>query len=224
METMKVVPYQACTTDVIGRVNRFAFQGRLRRFWGNVAEILWIERVGVYSIDLAPQRQKPPDSWFPNEFSKAGVDEVREMSADPDLEVSQKDASYYIELLEKGNLLLLGKADGKIVFYGVINFRRARIQSKCFLLREDEFYISRCFTAAAYRGRGIYPLAIRHICGELANQGYRVAYVGVATHNDASIRGVLKAGARLTGSSYLRVRVLGRDVILPRGSLADRYG
>ena len=148
---------------------------------------------------------------------------LQEMHGDPELCVSRKDASYYTGLLAAGNQILVAKLGGSIVFYAVITFKYTRLWTRYFLHRADEFYISRCFTKTSYRGRGIYPQAIRHICTTLAGQGYCTGYLGVATQNDASTRGVIKAGAECTNCSYFRIRVPGFDAIVPRGNLSNRF-
>jgi hypothetical protein len=210
--------------DIISTINRAAQKSRLRAFWGQIAEILWLERIDIWTIDLTARPQEAQMDFHESVvFSMGDADTIREMSADVDLQIGRKDVLYCNKLLEEGSRLLIGRADGKPVFYGLIAFARKRMWSKYFALHEDEAFIMRCFTLSTYRGRGIYPQAICRICDDLAQQGVRLAYLDVASHNEASIRGVIKAGARRCTSYYLRLRLLGRDVVIPRGPLKCRF-
>lgn len=61
----------------------------------------------------------------------------------------------------------------------------------------DEVFIYDCFVDAAHRGAGIYPAMLRTaLAGCAARQGVRRAVIGAASVNQASIRGIRKAGFR----------------------------
>jgi RimJ/RimL family protein N-acetyltransferase len=51
-------------------------------------------------------------------------------------------------------------------------------------------------TLAAYRGRRYYPALLRFIARDLADAGFRRAWIGTAPGNVASQRGILRAGFR----------------------------
>lgn len=57
-----------------------------------------------------------------------------------------------------------------------------------------EGYIYESFTSPAVRGRGIYPLALRHIVARLGAEGITRLWVGVEADNEPSIRAITKAG------------------------------
>jgi hypothetical protein len=84
----------------------------------------------------------------------------------------------------------------------------------------NDAYIYESFTRAETRGRGVYPFALRSICGWLAIRELTGVWVGVEDGNDPSLRAVAKAGFR-TGFSIDYGRRLGRlTVEQPHGPAA----
>ena len=76
-------------------------------------------------------------------------------------------------------------------------------------LRDGEREITHCVTSGKFRGRGLYPLAIAHLCGEATRQGARQVIMITGCHNIASQRGIEKAGLRPCGTVvrlFLRIR------------------
>lgn len=59
-------------------------------------------------------------------------------------------------------------------------------------------------TLPEYRGRGLFPSALKAIQRYLKAQGYRRCFVSVRDDNVASIRGIEKAGFRLVGTTRFR--------------------
>ncbi|MBI2899241.1 MAG: GNAT family N-acetyltransferase [Planctomycetes bacterium] len=53
------------------------------------------------------------------------------------------------------------------------------------------------FTRPVFRGRGLYPLALRWLCARLARDGVRRVYISTSVMNAASRRGILAAGFRV---------------------------
>ncbi|MBE6941078.1 MAG: GNAT family N-acetyltransferase [Ruminococcaceae bacterium] len=66
-------------------------------------------------------------------------------------------------------------------------------------LRKGDLEIGPCATLPEYRGRGIYPAVLRHICKTFANED-TVFYMIVNDQNIPSIRGIEKAGFELCGT------------------------
>jgi Acetyltransferase (GNAT) domain len=66
-------------------------------------------------------------------------------------------------------------------------------------LRDGEREITHCVTSAKFRGRGLYPLAISHLCSEAARQGARSVIMMTSRDNVASQRGIEKAGLQPSG-------------------------
>lgn len=79
-----------------------------------------------------------------------------------------------------------------------------------FSLAEGEAYIHYCETEPGHRGRGLYPAMLRLIAARLAQMGIRRAYIACATNNEASVRGIVKAGFRYAYSERALVMLWGR--------------
>ena len=74
--------------------------------------------------------------------------------------------------------------------------------------------IGRCATAAAARGRRLYPRTLRHIMAELAATGEARAVIYCDRDNQASIRGIRHAG--FAQVAHLRTLILGGRWALQR--------
>jgi ribosomal protein S18 acetylase RimI-like enzyme len=61
-------------------------------------------------------------------------------------------------------------------------------------LRDREAEISGCETLPEFRGRGLYPLAIRSIADHLKHEGIRTVFMKTIPSNTASQKGISKAG------------------------------
>ena len=61
-----------------------------------------------------------------------------------------------------------------------------------------------CLTLPEYRGRGLYPGALRAIQRYLKRRGYERCFICVRDDNLSSIRGIEKSGFRLAGRMNLR--------------------
>lgn len=209
--------------DVIARINKSLERSRLRKLWGPLTEVLWIERIVLWTIDLAGRRRQA--GAVPQEvaFSWGTEQTIQQLAQDDELGFSRQDRQYYSDLLKAGNRLLVGTAEGAIVFHALVVVDRMRMYTTYFLLEKGEVFISRCFTRRDCRRRGIYASALDHICATYAREGFGWALLGIASHNEFSMRGALKAGAIPSRSSFLRLRLLGRDLILPRGDLRERF-
>lgn len=69
-------------------------------------------------------------------------------------------------------------------------------------LLTDEIEITACFTVPEFRGRGLYPRAIRHMMHAARQLGYRRVFMKVRPDNIGSIRGIIKAGLRRAGTAF----------------------
>lgn len=61
-------------------------------------------------------------------------------------------------------------------------------------LQPGEVEITFCFTPPDFRGRGLYPYAVRTLCRELAQRGVRRVLMKTSAANRASQRGIQNAG------------------------------
>jgi hypothetical protein len=67
-------------------------------------------------------------------------------------------------------------------------------------LGEDEAEITCCETPPGWRGKGMYPFAIRQIAAVARSAGIRRLYMKTSETNTASQRGIIKAGFLPIGS------------------------
>lgn len=82
-------------------------------------------------------------------------------------------------------------------------------------LENSECEVKFCLTFPEFRGKGLYPAALRAIQHYLKMQGCLQCFICVEADNIASIRGIEKAGFQRVGSTRLR-KVLGVQVSKPR--------
>src|SRR5690606_35657721 len=76
-------------------------------------------------------------------------------------------------------------------------------------LRSGEAEITHAHTLEAFRGRGIYGSVIQKLCNIAADAGITKLYMLASTANQASIRGIEKAG-------LMRCGEVRRHKLLPR--------
>ena len=72
---------------------------------------------------------------------------------------------------------------------------------KCFkfpFMQPNDWHVGPCHTDEAFKGRGIYPAVLKHICSELQHDNNSI-YMIVDADNISSTRGVLKAGFKKVG-------------------------
>ena len=72
-------------------------------------------------------------------------------------------------------------------------------------LRANEVELTHCITLPEFRNRGVYTYMIRTLCAVAAKDGVRRVYMITNRANDASQRGILKAGLKQTGGIYRHV-------------------
>ncbi|MPZ68143.1 MAG: GNAT family N-acetyltransferase [Actinobacteria bacterium] len=82
-------------------------------------------------------------------------------------------------------------------------------------------YIYESFTSPAVRGRGIYPLALKHILARLGAEGIARMWVGVEADNEPSIRAITKAGFEVAFEISYRRRFGRLTLGIPEGPLAE---
>jgi L-amino acid N-acyltransferase YncA len=86
--------------------------------------------------------------------------------------------------------------DGSLCYFSIVDQEGFTIgQRYQIAFRSDrEAYVWSCYTAPAYRGRGIYGAALRSLGCELRAEGKSLLYLYVEMENDQSAKGVRKAG------------------------------
>jgi GNAT superfamily N-acetyltransferase len=102
--------------------------------------------------------------------------------------------------LADGHALFAARIDGDLAGYGWSASRRAHIGGLDLFLTipPDERYLWDFETMPAYRGRGVYPLLLQAILRRQSDEADGF-WIGHDPRNDASRRGILKAGFRIAG-------------------------
>ena len=120
------------------------------------------------------------------------VELLAHLAALPESEVARR--------LNEGHHIFLLRVDGEPAAYGWSATGPADIGGLAlsFVVPRGERYLWDFVTLPAYRGRGLYPLLLQEI---LRRQMGRAEWfwIGHEPHNQASRRGILKAGFRLAG-------------------------
>jgi GNAT superfamily N-acetyltransferase len=78
-------------------------------------------------------------------------------------------------------------------------------------LGDAECEVKFCLTLPQFRGKGLYPTALREIQRYLKRQGYKRCFICVRDNNLPSIQGIEKAGFQRVGAVHLR-RALGWQI------------
>ena len=73
-------------------------------------------------------------------------------------------------------------------------------------------FIGPCETNAKFRGRGIYKVVLDSVCKCLLERGIKIAMINSKSNNSASIRGIIKAGFKLSKRVEVKT-LLGRKFI-----------
>lgn len=71
-----------------------------------------------------------------------------------------------------------------------------------FRLGVGDAEIVNCFTADAYRGKGLYPHAVRMIVPLLLSRGFNRIFMNIEPSNEASRHGILTAGLKSYGRVF----------------------
>ena len=194
--------------------------------WGSIAEILWIEKIGIWSVDMrlwARSSIFDPKVSSELQFRFAGEEILERLIEDKELPFDSKEVIFYRNSLRKGDRLLVATVADKVIFYGLIAIGYKRVYSQYFSLLNHECFGRSFFTHPRFRGNNVCPLAMQYAFTRLVAEGYVIVYLDVATHNEPSLRAIQKIGALHSGSYYLRIRTLGHDWIIPRGYLRNRF-
>ena len=104
-------------------------------------------------------------------------------------------AAAYRKRFEEGGRALIGTVDGELVFTAWIARHRLRVDELAWTWRiaPADAVVYDVVTTEAWRGRGIYPEALRRLAGLLAEEGLRFLWIYAERTNAASIRGIEKA-------------------------------
>ena len=82
-------------------------------------------------------------------------------------------------------------------------------------LGDKECEITNCLTLPEYRGKGLYPAALRAIQRYVKERGYETCFIYTRDDNLPSIRGIEKSGFHFVGQAFL-LKIFGFQINLRR--------
>ncbi len=111
-------------------------------------------------------------------------------------------AAVYRQRFAEGGEALIGSTSGEIVFSAWVQRMAVRIDEIAWLWRLPDLSatVYDVATMPAWRGRGVYPEALRRCSGLLADEGVRYLWIYAEEDNAASLRGIEKALFEYRGS------------------------
>lgn len=126
--------------------------------------------------------------------------------------------------LARGEQCFVGEVGGRVVFrmWVVAPEPGWLAGANAEWARKRSCYIHECYTNTQFRGRGIYPAALRWVAARLRDEGYEALWLHVMPDNTAGTRAVEKAGFRRVAaavSGEVTTRVGAAKVGDPTGGL-----
>jgi RimJ/RimL family protein N-acetyltransferase len=153
------------------------------------------------------------------EVKTSGEIEYCLMSAEQfpwDTQPMPEHASVFRRRFTEGGEVLTGSNGDEIVFTAWIQRGKIRIDELAlqWIIPANDAVVYDVVTQAEWRGRGIYPEALRRLSGLLAEQGINQLWIYAEEENTASMRGIEKARFEYRGTLEAR-RIAG--LVLRRG-------
>ncbi len=104
--------------------------------------------------------------------------------------------------LLKGARLWIGIIDGEVVS---LLFNRDPLQKGAFFfpMTSNCALIWNVVTLPQYRGLGLYPQMLKHVCSSLFSEGIESIYICCSDYNISSIRGIMKIGFTKIGTGIV---------------------
>ncbi len=160
-----------------------------------LAEVARSEHYVVYAAD--PRKIAAPTYAAGYTMREMSAEELQLLAQDEDFGYSARKLATLSHTSAHGLWI-----DGKLAHLAwlVDPAQDARQQVRNVKLREGELEITHCVTARAFRGRGLYPLVIAHLCGRAASMGAKRVVMLTGRDNTASQRGIEKAGLERLGA------------------------
>jgi predicted GNAT superfamily acetyltransferase len=119
-----------------------------------------------------------------------------------------RNAAVRAQVLVGENVAHIGGLKGKDLLFAHID-DSGQVDTYAFVLYDTRYktflavptdvpLIGNCNTRPDSRGRGLYPAMLRTVCSYLAARGHETVVVTCSPDNNASIRGIVKAGFRFS--------------------------
>lgn len=188
-------------------------QGQLLRL---IERFFWIEKLYFYTADLTRWQPPPlPRMRTKAEFGFGNKDDVISLTSNPNLDALDCQ-TLYLQKLQAGNKLLIGKHEGEIVFYLWLVSDHKGLMNKILVLHEHQVAIERGFTRKEFRGHGFFVFGMSYLFPELIASGVTYCLTEIATHNVPMIRTAIKLGFQKSGSYYYWLNTPFKQYAVPR--------
>ena len=157
---------------------------RLREFISSSDELVILAR----SVVSPPELPERDDLELVKATAEDGARYARDIGTDS--------ASTFAARLSDTTHCFLVTHQGKVLHATWATTRSAwtRELGGYLVVPEGDCYVYESFTRADARGQGVYPFALKVICGWAATRGLQRVWVGVEAGNAASLRAVGKVG------------------------------
>jgi GNAT superfamily N-acetyltransferase len=135
------------------------------------------------------------------EFSRAGPEDAEELAA----VTLSGDPQTLRGRLAAGRRCYVARVRGALAAYGWVSFGEEVIGEMRLRIRllPGEAYVWDCFTAPAYRRRGLYSALLQHITAELRAEGLCRVWIGADLDNIPSQKGMALAGFSPVANLYV---------------------
>jgi GNAT superfamily N-acetyltransferase len=160
-----------------------------------------VHRSELYVYAVAPASLAPVPPLPGVSFLPLNADDLAGLGVDPEFRSRQ------LERLHRfgASYAWAGVVDGDVAHVSWLLPPAAirRDEPRVFRPADDEWEITACETRPAFRGRGLYPAAIRYLAGVAASRGARLVLMKTTPGNTSSQSGMEKAGLHRAGSVSL---------------------
>lgn len=180
---------------------------RRLQLW-RVRQFVFARKVQViYCVDIENLHRSDPkvdgfEFFFGTEADLALLDT-------PNLDYDKPSLRYAAKRLKAGDRLILGRHEGRIVFYVWFCLGKMELIQGHFVdIAPDSAFTYKGFVHGDYRGKGIMPGSYKFLCSYLAENGYRKVLTLISVDNIASRNYSKKVGFEERGT-VTHWRVLG---------------
>lgn len=182
-----------------GLIKKYGILGLLKKALRKICSfVFWHKTLNFYAISSV--RKTSIEASCPLEIRKGGwedIDLIAGMLKDTDESVVSKRVKY---LLDNGGEMFLAFSKGQLAHIAWLLYSPGICEaSHSVKIKQDEAYISSCYTHHRLRGRNIYPAVLQHILEYATARNVDTYFISTDSSNIASIKGIEKAGFSFVG-------------------------
>lgn len=194
-----------------------------RSLWHVLHPVFSVSTYNVYEIHLKQEvtEVKPKAEGYSLAIADS-IDQVERLVAEGIDFTTDPDFGAYGTGFDSGAFLFLVSVGGRLAHTSWVSLRHDGAVFDA-LFREIDFgeagYIGPCNTFEQFRGSGLYPYALTNIFRFLMERGIRRAVISTRNTNNASIRGIVKAGF-MPFRTVRKYKLITRSFLVKGGSFA----